>query len=277
MAEPQCCEQVIEWEPQGPGSVCPEQVLWACCVQGGADCVDRAPSECQILEGKLFPNRTCSGDSDANGIDDTCERPTIHLDQVEDFDPGSALDDPRGAWHELYPEFSQSWNCDDWEDGDFSGSVSYGDRLIMARESNGRPLICLVEYVTITIEVKDVDDPGGPSSFMDYIMATDEPFDPTDPPCTWAGTVWREVAPVHGGLLSAVAYIDDDGNQWPSANDTIEFEGIGWYRVDSVSWDVEVTALDAIPVLPQWGFAILTLLLLTGATLVFRRRRVRCA
>ncbi len=66
--------------------------------------------------------------------------------------------DPVGPWHEVYPEFGDSWLCLDWQDTNSNGIVDYCDWLILM-DPGGQTVELHVEEVATDLALIEKSPP----------------------------------------------------------------------------------------------------------------------
>ncbi len=170
---------------------------------------------------------------------------TVHLDRPPsepDSDPETPMGDPTGEWHELWPNFCNSWQCNKWKDNG-NGFLDECDYLGM-KKGEGLQEWYHVENVTVTITVTEKVDPPPPPLYLDYTGENIEDglFNPSLQP-------WHEVWPQFCQLYNAVDWLDTNGDGRLSASDQIFLENketgeVREYHVDAVSTDIEIIRED---------------------------------
>jgi hypothetical protein len=183
--------------------------------------------------------------------------PAIHLDA----EPPILIDltDPVGTeWHELYPEYCNSYRLSSWEDTDGNGVLDYCDQIKLANLDTGAVADYHVEGVTVTIKVTNLQTDE--TMYVEFEGDIDEfPF--TAPICT----MWHEVYPEYCRWYHLSSWEDTDGSGHLNYADVIDMTPIAptgpveWYVVDAVKTDILVTRKPTPPP-AVGGLHILTLL-----------------
>jgi hypothetical protein len=197
--------------------------------------------------------------------------PRMWLDGLE-WEPYWPIPDPRGVWHELWPEYCPLWLCMGWIDNT-DGILSVCDYLWFA-PGGEPPSWWHVENVTVTVEFDEVDPPHVPPVYMDWLGPV-----PSDPFDFWPIGPWHEIYPNFCMPWNAMEWHDTgmvegivDECDWICFEDPFNPPELACMHVANVAWDIEVlqrrppcpwdcawppdglvNILDFLTVLAQWG------------------------
>jgi len=160
------------------------------------------------------------------------------------------LYDPMGTpWHELYPNYCESWTYTSWEDNG-NGYLDSSDQIDMTNDVTQEVRWYHVDRVTMTLGLWSEDYQE--SIYVEY----KGPYDPYIFPIS---TLWHEVWPVYHGVFGpGIPYhiIDwiDNGSGFLDYCDYIMFEawpGI-WWHVEEFATDLILNEKVMDPIGIEW-------------------------
>lgn len=159
------------------------------------------------------------------------------------------LTDPIGTpFHELYPNYCETWTLTSWEDTDEFGVLDASDQIDMTNDITQEVRWYHVDRVTMTLGLWSDD-------YQEFIYVEYKgPYDPyIQPICT----LWHEVWPVYHGVTGFPYHIIDwmdNGNGYLDFCDYIMFEawpGI-WWHVEEYATDLILNEKVMDPIGIEW-------------------------
>ncbi|UCH31592.1 MAG: hypothetical protein JSV05_08905 [Candidatus Bathyarchaeota archaeon] len=160
---------------------------------------------------------------------------------IDLFDP---MDTP---WHELYPDYCESWTFTSWEDNG-NGYLDSSDQIDMTNDVSHEVRWYHVDRVTMTMGLWSDD-------YQEFIYVEFKgPYDPFIFPIS---TLWHEVWPVYHGVTQGPYHIIDwidNGSGFLDFCDYIMFEpwpGI-WWHVEEYATDLILNEKIMDPLDIEW-------------------------
>ena len=158
------------------------------------------------------------------------------------------LSQPMGiVWHELYPNYCQSWNLTSWEDYEEPlGELSPDDQIDMVNLDTNKTEWYHVDRITITLLLSGPypapqHEPAEPTMAIELKLPYYEPGVLSSPVCT----PWHEVWPNYSNIYHLANWIDDPTN--PNGvldfTDAINLTDVNtgvsaWWHVEEVGTDI---------------------------------------
>jgi hypothetical protein len=165
-------------------------------------------------------------------------RLSLHGEDFPPFDEeGNPLpvDNPVGAWDELWPQFGTEWQCIGWNDADENEIVSEGDYVELQSEGS-QVDSWQVDWIGLTVTVQSFVEP--PVQY--YLEFQGDLEDPNFP-----YGLYHEVYPTYCNEWEATDYLDANGSQTLDAGDFFIFKINGgeeeFYEVLGVATDLDVS------------------------------------
>jgi len=212
----------------------------------------------------IDPLETILTDPDANRIDFTAYNSWFSGSRYLSSLTGYAGGDPTDTtWHEMYPQYSNTYTITGWSDTDLSGDITHSDQIEMYNETDGTTKEYHVDDVTVTIHWTFKDPPYGEGAA--------EPLEPLEPPILSPYGYWHQIWPPDQFCRwFEITSWDETGTPGEpgvfDSSDQFDFyyldEGVTyWAHLDDVTTDILVSEKGPPP-MPEFPLGISLLMLL---------------